>query len=302
VSVVVIIPEGEAPPVVLPMPMESTDTIAMLKQKIDSQSEGKRPADRQVILSWGQQLEDSVEMSQLNDTSTSVTLLMKSEQPLSSLVMEVASPASGMQAGNRANSTNAIVQMLRQIQEMQPRQQAPLPQPDPEAMTELMSMGFPEVRCKKALLLNGNNVEAAIEWIFTNQDSPDVDEPLTSFQIARLAATPNTFRSTAQQAAAARTSVPAAADPAVQASANQFVEQFDELLQQIARGAHGDQAQRQAVEARLPELESHGWRLTSPVHQLWNGERNVATLSAGADVYSAALIARMVEHTTNINP
>lgn len=172
-------------------------------------------------------------------------------------------------------------------------------------MTQLMDLGFPEARCKKALLLNGNNVEAAIEWIFTNQDSPDVDEPLTSYQIARLAATPNTFRSTAQQAQQSSSSPPAAqpADPAVQASANQFVEQFDDLLKQIARGTSGDaeqrQVHRQAVEARLPELESHGWRLSNPVHQLWNGERNVQILSAGADVYSAALIARMVEHANN---
>lgn len=39
------------------------------------------------------------------------------------------------------------------------------------AMTGLMDMGFPENRCKRALLATGNSTaEAAMEWVFAHMD------------------------------------------------------------------------------------------------------------------------------------
>lgn len=41
------------------------------------------------------------------------------------------------------------------------------------AMGQLQAMGFPEIRCKKALLATGNtDPEAAMEWLFAHMDDP----------------------------------------------------------------------------------------------------------------------------------
>lgn len=51
--------------------------------------------------------------------------------------------------------------------------------PDSEAMSMLLGMGFPEVRCLKALYYTGNkDAEAAANWLFSHMDDPDIDEPL----------------------------------------------------------------------------------------------------------------------------
>ena len=42
----------------------------------------------------------------------------------------------------------------------------------------LTGMGFPEGRSKKALVLTGNDVEAAIEWLAYNENDPTADDPL----------------------------------------------------------------------------------------------------------------------------
>ncbi|KAF8557222.1 ubiquitinyl hydrolase [Imleria badia] len=54
-----------------------------------------------------------------------------------------------------------------------------LPQFDAEAMAQLEGMGFPPVRCQKALLATGNaGAEAAMEWLFNHMEDPDIDEPI----------------------------------------------------------------------------------------------------------------------------
>lgn len=48
-----------------------------------------------------------------------------------------------------------------------------LPQFDAEAMIQLEDMGFPPVRCQKALLATGNSgAEAAMEWLFNHMEDP----------------------------------------------------------------------------------------------------------------------------------
>ncbi|KAH7105838.1 ubiquitinyl hydrolase [Auriculariales sp. MPI-PUGE-AT-0066] len=48
-----------------------------------------------------------------------------------------------------------------------------------EAMATLEGMGFPDIRCKKALLATGNSsADAAMEWLFAHLDDPDIDAPL----------------------------------------------------------------------------------------------------------------------------
>ncbi|KAJ7709528.1 hypothetical protein B0H17DRAFT_228731 [Mycena rosella] len=53
------------------------------------------------------------------------------------------------------------------------------PQFDAAAMAQLEGMGFPAIRCQKALLATGNaNAEVAMEWLFAHMDDPDIDAPI----------------------------------------------------------------------------------------------------------------------------
>ncbi|KAH8589449.1 ubiquitin carboxyl-terminal hydrolase [Bisporella sp. PMI_857] len=48
-----------------------------------------------------------------------------------------------------------------------------------EAVQQLEGMGFPRVRCEKALHATGNSsADAAMEWLFGHMEDPDIDEPL----------------------------------------------------------------------------------------------------------------------------
>jgi ubiquitin carboxyl-terminal hydrolase 5/13 len=51
--------------------------------------------------------------------------------------------------------------------------------PNDAALGQLEAMGFPHVRCEKALHATGNtDAEAAMNWLFSHMDDPDIDEPL----------------------------------------------------------------------------------------------------------------------------
>lgn len=48
-----------------------------------------------------------------------------------------------------------------------------LPQFNEVAMAQLQAMGFPEIRCQKALLATGNSdPDAAMEWLFAHLEDP----------------------------------------------------------------------------------------------------------------------------------
>jgi len=47
------------------------------------------------------------------------------------------------------------------------------------ALAQLEGMGFPTIRCHKALLATGNSdPEAAMEWLFAHMEDPDIDAPI----------------------------------------------------------------------------------------------------------------------------
>ena len=51
--------------------------------------------------------------------------------------------------------------------------------PNEAALGQLESMGFPRVRCEKALHATGNaDPEAAMNWLFAHMEDADIDEPL----------------------------------------------------------------------------------------------------------------------------
>jgi len=62
-----------------------------------------------------------------------------------------------------------------------------LPTIDPLLLQQLKDMGFPEARATKALILNNMNPQIAMEWILEHEDDDDIDEPLTSEQVSKLA-------------------------------------------------------------------------------------------------------------------
>jgi ubiquitin carboxyl-terminal hydrolase 5/13 len=51
--------------------------------------------------------------------------------------------------------------------------------PNPTALEQLEGMGFPRLRCERALHSTGNSdANAAMEWLFAHMDDPDIDAPL----------------------------------------------------------------------------------------------------------------------------
>jgi len=61
-----------------------------------------------------------------------------------------------------------------------------LPEPDARAVEQLVEMGFPEARARKALLLHLNHRPAAMEWLLEVGDSPEADAELTDVQIRHI--------------------------------------------------------------------------------------------------------------------
>lgn len=55
---------------------------------------------------------------------------------------------------------------------------APTPPVDEETLVQLISMGFPEYHCRKALIETGNNgAEVATAWLFENPDAGGASRP-----------------------------------------------------------------------------------------------------------------------------
>ena len=56
---------------------------------------------------------------------------------------------------------------------------APTFTPNASALSDLETMGFPRVRCEKALHATGNSdAQAAMEWLFNHMEDPDIDTPI----------------------------------------------------------------------------------------------------------------------------
>ncbi|RHZ45258.1 hypothetical protein Glove_682g45 [Diversispora epigaea] len=52
---------------------------------------------------------------------------------------------------------------------------------DELALNQLLLMGFPENRCKKAFIATGNiGSEVAMNWLFEHMDDPDIDSPIVA--------------------------------------------------------------------------------------------------------------------------
>ena len=78
----------------------------------------------------------------------------------------------------------------------------------------------------------------------------------------------------------------------------EILEQFDPLLRKIAAVANRDETGRQEIEATLANLEEKGWHLAAPVQRIWNGERDITSLTEGWDGQDSALVKRVLEYVS----
>lgn len=77
-------------------------------------------------------------------------------------------------------------------------------------------------------------------------------------------------------------------------SANPFQE-FEPLLGAVAAVAKGAVELRPQIEEVLPSLEENGWKITGPIHRIWDGERDPETLVEGMDPEETELILQVLD-------
>jgi len=65
-------------------------------------------------------------------------------------------------------------------------EEVPVPEVDPVSLQSLTNMGFPDVACKKALILHNGNAEQSMEWILEHSEDADFNEPITQRQLRGL--------------------------------------------------------------------------------------------------------------------
>ena len=68
----------------------------------------------------------------------------------------------------------------------QPQEEIPIPNVDQDSLENLVSIGFPEVACKKALILTNGNCEEALEWMLQHSGDEDFNQPITQRQLRGL--------------------------------------------------------------------------------------------------------------------
>lgn len=59
--------------------------------------------------------------------------------------------------------------------------------PDPEKVAMIAGMGFPEKQAARALRKCDQNVERAMEWIFSHMDEPDSEDEMAVDQVSSTA-------------------------------------------------------------------------------------------------------------------
>ncbi|KAN0003844.1 hypothetical protein ACTFIZ_010018 [Dictyostelium cf. discoideum] len=83
------------------------------------------------------------------------------------------------QYGNTTTSPTVPTSITSSSSSSKSRPPVRATQPDPIMMKDLIDMGFPENRCRKALIMvNNSSSQTAMDWIFENMDSPTIDDPL----------------------------------------------------------------------------------------------------------------------------
>uniref|UniRef100_A0A7S4V093 UBA domain-containing protein n=1 Tax=Guillardia theta TaxID=55529 RepID=A0A7S4V093_GUITH len=58
---------------------------------------------------------------------------------------------------------------------------------DNESLQQLLDMGFPENRARRAIAICGGNVQRSMEWLLEHEGDPGVDEPMSEDELRSLA-------------------------------------------------------------------------------------------------------------------
>eukprot|EP01095_Lingulamoeba_sp_RSL-Kostka_P002907 TRINITY_DN13824_c0_g1_i1.p1 TRINITY_DN13824_c0_g1~~TRINITY_DN13824_c0_g1_i1.p1 ORF type:complete len:348 (+),score=108.76 TRINITY_DN13824_c0_g1_i1:43-1086(+) len=90
--------------------------------------------------------------------------------------------------GEQSSSSNSNSNMEEENnEENEEISEEEMPTVEENALEQLMSMGFPENRAKKALILCKNNIDASLNWLIKHQNDPNIDVPIANNVLRRLA-------------------------------------------------------------------------------------------------------------------
>ncbi|KAL8613271.1 hypothetical protein ACOMHN_001595 [Nucella lapillus] len=160
--------------------VKENDELLLLKRRLppsafetsDRQREDRRTPDMATIRKVTSHLPKTIYSAKEEEPINSVDFQTELRRILISLI----------EASQRILCLNAsAAKIFKQAEEMLSE---PLPQPkiDQSALKQLTDMGFPELRAKKALILNKMAVMAAMDWLFQNENDPDIDSPLPELE------------------------------------------------------------------------------------------------------------------------
>jgi len=170
-----------------------------------------------------------------------------------------------------------------------------IPEPSPEAIQQLVDIGFSENRARKALILNGyasrpcdaaavntyrltcnriesscsNGSEEALLWLCEHSEDPDIDDPLTPEQLQQLALAnaPPVAAGASGVAGGAATNAAAAAAAPARSEQDELVCNRESIS--IANSmliCWANRITRGSIDCRMCRLEHRSWR--------WASQRN----------------------------
>lgn len=160
--------------------VKENDELLLLKRRLppsafetaEKQKEDRRTPDLSMIRKMTSHLPKKSYPAKEEDPASAVDFQTELRRILISLI----------EASQRILCLNSsAAKIFKQAEEMLSE---PLARPkiDKTALKQLMDMGFPEDRAKKALVLNKMAVMAAMEWLFQHENDPDVDAPLPELE------------------------------------------------------------------------------------------------------------------------
>jgi thiol-disulfide isomerase/thioredoxin len=135
---------------------------------------------------------------------------------------------------------------------------------DPDAVKNLVSMGFGEVRARKALTRaspTGRDLEAALEWLLVHQDDADIDTPEAAAEEAgagegsAAAAPPAASAAAAASASTSSSSSSASPAPAKQSAAAAASAAAD-AAEAVAEAERNDLVANPATDSEMAELQA----------------------------------------------
>lgn len=170
--------------------VKDNDEILLVKRRIPPstfETAEKKKEDRKVP--------DAAIIKKMTSSLPKVTYNAKDEDPVNSVDFQTELRRiliSLIEASQRILCLNpSAAKIFKQAEEMLSE---PLPQAqiDEAALKQLTDMGFPQSRARKALILNKMALTGAMDWLFQNENDPDVDTPLPEMEVpASLASTQN---------------------------------------------------------------------------------------------------------------